>query len=279
MQDWQKCVEYSQKVIDAHPQLENLRSSNRKFMVENNPENIFSMGGDDLMRMLSSMYQSTRVSYDLYTSYSANDIRKSSWFWNFGTFTGYIRREPGTPTSETTPDQRGWYDTYYYYPCTGLKSPVSSIFWLRSGEAYMNLAEAQAYLGNDKEAQKALSTLLENRYIEGCMELDITETGEKLITRIRKERRLEFPLEGHRWFDLRRYRVCSVFPEKHSLMHTYTVYRDGSTGNIVETRLYKLEEEDTGWTVNIPHEVLEFNVGMPDNGNKGRSYTLIPTPQ
>jgi hypothetical protein len=115
--------------------------------------------------------------------------------------------------------------------------------------------------------------------VDGCQELVLNETGSQLISRIRKERRLEFPLEGHRWFDLRRYRVCTVQPEKCELQHTYTVYRDGSTGNIIETRLYVLGEDDPGWTVNIPHEVLEFNVGMPDNGNTERSYKIIPTPE
>lgn len=279
MQDWEKCAAYSQMVIDSHPTLEDLRMSTSKFMVAKNPENIFSMGGDDLMRTMSAMFQSTRVSLDLYRAYSDNDIRKKTWFWNFGTFTGYIRREAGTPTTETTPDQRSWYNTYYYYPCTGLKSPVSSIFWLRSAEAYMNLAEAEAYMGHEDTARRTLAKLLENRYVDGCQELVLNETGSQLISRIRKERRLEFPLEGHRWFDLRRYRVCTVQPEKCELQHTYTVYRDGSTGNIIETRLYVLGEDDPGWTVNIPHEVLEFNVGMPDNGNTERSYKIIPTPE
>lgn len=279
MQDWQKCSEYSRKVIDAHPGLEDLRSSLSKFMVASNPENIFTMGGDDLMRMMSAMYQSTRVSLDLYNAYSDNDLRKNSWFWNYGTFTGYIRREPGSPLTEVTPDQRSWYDTWYYYPCTGLRSPVSSIFWLRSAEAYMNLAEAEAYLGNEEEAKAALEQLLENRYQAGSKELALGETGSELISRIRLERRLEFPLEGHRWFDLRRYRVCTVQPEKISLTHTYTVYRDNSTGNIIETRRYVLGLDDASWTVNIPHEVLEFNVGMPDNGNQSRSYDIVPTPE
>ena len=280
MNNWQKSAEYAKKVINSHPALENLRTSSSKFMVASNPENIFSMGGDDLMRTMSSMYQSIRVSLDLYNSYSFNDIRKSSWFWNFGTFTGLIRREPGSPTSETTTSEYNWYNTYYYYPCTGLKSPVSTVFWLRSAEAYLNLAEASAYMGNESEAQSALLSLLKNRYVDGCKELTLDETGDELIDRIRKERRLELPLEGHRWFDLRRYRTCSVRPEKVELSHTYTIYRDGSTGNIIETRLYKLGIDDQAWTVNIPHEVLEYNVGMPGN-NEGltREYTVIPTPQ
>ena len=279
MNNWAKSAEYANKVIANHPDLEDLRTSRAKFMVAGNPENIFSMGGDDLMRMMSSMFQSTRVSLDLYSAYSFNDLRKSSWFWNYGTFTGYIRREPGTPTTEVTESERSWYNTWYYYPCTGLKSPVSSVFWLRSGEAYLNLAEAEAYQGNEGAAKETLRKLLNRRYMDGSKELQLDETGSELITRIRNERRLETPLEGHRWFDLRRYRVCTVQPEKVELTHTYTVYRDGSTGNIIETRLFKLEKEDQAWTVNIPHEVLEFNVGMPGNNtNPSREYTIIPTP-
>lgn len=280
MNHWQQCAAYARKVIEGHPALEDLRTSGNKFMVLSNPENIFSMGGDDLMRTMSSMYQSTRVSLDLYNAYSFNDIRKTSWFWNFGTFTGLIRREPGTPTTEVTQDEHSWYNTFYYYPCTGLKSPVSTVFWLRSAEAYLNLAEASAYMGDESQAREALRHLLNNRYVEGCRELQLDEQGDQLIARIRNERRLEMPLEGHRWFDLRRYRTCTVCPEKRSLKHTYTVYRDGSTGNIIETRLYTLPEDDQAWTVNIPHEVLQFNVNMPGNNtNLSRPYTIVATPE
>ncbi|MBQ3826613.1 MAG: RagB/SusD family nutrient uptake outer membrane protein, partial [Prevotella sp.] len=90
-------------------------------------------------------------------------------------------------------------------------------------------------------------------------------------------RRLELVLEGHRWFDLRRYRVCKVQPEKKSITHNYTLYKDRGSDDFIETRQYVLTEDDESWTLPIPQEVLDFNTGMPNNPNKWRDYVVVPT--
>lgn len=278
MQKWEEAARYAQLVVEAHPVLENVVKSGSKFMRADNPENIFSMGGNDLVRMTSFYYQSTRISTGLYESYHENDVRRSSWFWRSGPFIACIRENHGAPLSNVPETDKSWYYDAYIYGSSSMRTPVSSLFWLRSAEAYLILAEAKAYTGEEEEAQQALKQLVSNRYREGAPERNVESlSGSDLITRIRTERRWEFPVEGHRWFDLRRYRVCQVQPEKVSLQHTYTVYRDNDTGDFLETRLYTLTEEDASWTVNIPHEVLEFNTGMPGNGNQDRPYTIVPT--
>ena len=278
MQNWEEAARYAQLVVEAHPVLENVVKSGSKFMRADYPENIFSMGGNDLVRMTSFYYQSTRISTGLYESYHENDVRRSSWFWRSGPFIACIRENHGAPLSNVPETDKSWYYDAYIYGSSSMRTPVSSLFWLRSAEAYLILAEAKAYTGEEEEAQQALKQLVSNRYREGAPERNVESlSGSDLMTRIRTERRWEFPLEGHRWFDLRRYRVCQVQPEKVSLQHTYTVYRDNDTGDFLETRLYTLTEEDASWTVNIPHEVLEFNTGMPGNGNQDRPYTIVPT--
>lgn len=274
VQDWQKAKEYSQKVIASHPAIENLRTTKNAFMVKSNPENIFSMGGCDLMRMIATDYQSVRVALNFYNSYHKDDLRKQQWFWNYTMFTG-LTMAPA-PKKEYEPTDSYYYQGNYSLPCTSERNETSSLFWLRSGEAYLNLAEAEAYLGNEEASKATLLKLMQNRYAEDAADLKLEETGDEYIARLREERKYELACQGHRWFDLRRYRVCQVSPSKVALLHVWTVYRDNSTGNILETRLYKLNEEDTGWTVNIPHEVLEFNVGMPGNGNLDREYQVIP---
>lgn len=278
MQNWKEAARYARLVVEAHPALENVVKSGSKFMRADNPENIFSMGGNDLVRMTSFYYQSTRISTGLYESYHENDVRRSSWFWRSGPFIACIRENHGAPLSNVPETDKSWYYDAYIYGSSSMRTPVSSLFWLRSAEAYLILTEAKAYTGEEEEAQQALKQLVSNRYREGAPERNVESlSGSDLITRIRTERRWEFPVEGHRWFDLRRYRVCQVQPEKVSLQHTYTVYRDNDTGDFLETRLYTLTEEDASWTVNIPHEVLEFNTGMPGNGNQDRPYTIVPT--
>ena len=58
-----------------------------------------------------------------------------------------------------------------------------------------------------------------------------------------QERYLEFPIEGHRWFDLRR----STRPRLEKVL-------DGTR--------YVLEENDARYTLAIPKEAIEANPGL-----------------
>ena len=278
MQNWQMAAEYAQKVIDRHPRLVDLASNSEKFMLKSNVENIFTMGGDDLPVMLIYYYQGLRVSNDQYSIYTQNDYRRSQWLWKSGPFQGLTMREK---TNLYNPLPEIEEPRYYYYAYSeGLRDAipeVSSIFWLRSAEAYLNLAEAEAYMGHEDAAKAAVNTLRAHRIRKEAAELKITSTGEKLVKDIRLERRKEFVLQGQRWFDLRRYRVCSVLPEKISITHNYSVYATRGEKEIKETRRFVLTQDDASWTLPIPNEVIEFNVGMPNNGNEWRDYTLVPT--
>lgn len=84
---------------------------------------------------------------------------------------------------------------------------MSDIFVLRTSEAYLNLAEAAACAGDETTAQKALNDLREKRIKREVFdEAEVNGlSGENLVHFIREERRRELCLEGHRWFDLRRY--------------------------------------------------------------------------
>jgi len=279
MQNWQKAAEYAQKVIDAHPSLQNLNTYTTKWMLEDNIESIFSMGGDDVPTMMGYEYQAKRVSSELYSSYTANDLRKTYWYWSYGPFRGLVKEKEGSNFSSLDKNS----STYYYYAYTeGLdnsQTEVSSLFWLRSAEAYLNLAEAQAYQGNDEQARTTLNTLRAARIHTGAPELEITSSGEQLAQDIREERRRELAFEGHRWFDLRRYAVCSAYPQKTTLTHTYTYYVERGSTVATEAHEFVLEEDDASWTLPIPHEVIEFNTGMVNNGNPWRTYTVVDVKQ
>lgn len=278
MQNWQKAAEYAQRVISAHASLQNLNTNTDKFALKTNAENIFSMGGDDVPRLLYQGMKGLKVSNDLYSSYSNNDLRKQRWFWNYGTLCGVVKEAEGASSSSgaaNTSDSK-YYIVMYCDGWEAQQAPVSSIFLFRSAEAYLNLAEAEAYMGNDSQAQKPLLTLMKARYTTSSPELDIaTTSGTSLITLIRNERRRELAFEGQRWFDLRRYRVCSVQPQKISITHDYTYYTDRTSNTKSETRRFVLTQDDASWTLPIPHEVLEFNTGMQNNDNQWRTYTVL----
>lgn len=275
MQNWQKAAEYAKRVINAHPALMNLADNSSYFMTTTNPETIFSMGGDDLPSLQCCSYQCLRVSSGLYNSYSNYDYRRSQWYFTYGLFKGVTKQPKGESSLNYTQAQMDYY--YAYYTENIAKHAISSLFWLRSGEAYLNYAEAEAYLGNEDEARKAINTLRENRIMSVDANRDLTSSGSQLITDIRNERRRELAFEGHRWFDLRRYRVCKVQPEKISITHNYSVYKETGSDQIAETRQFVLGKDDPSWTAPIPFEVLDFNVGMKGNSNLYRDYTIVPT--
>ena len=278
MQNWQKAAEYAQKVISRHSRLVDLNTNTDKFMLKSNAENIFSMGGDDLPVMFKYMYQGLRVSKSQYDIYTNNDLRRSQWLWKSGKFQGLTMREV-TKTYNQLPEKTE--PRYYWYAYSeGLRGyipEVSSIFWMRSAEAYLNLAEAEAYQGNEDAARSAVNKLRAARIKKDAAGLNITSNGSQLIKDIRLERRKELMLQGHRWFDLRRYRVCSVEPEKISITHDYTIYAERGRAEVKETHRFVLTEDDASWTLPIPNEVLEYNTDMQNNGNQWREYTVVPT--
>ncbi len=274
-QDWHRAAVYAQRVIDAHPSLQNLNSNNAGFAQSSNTETIFSMGGDDIACMLGYSPQALRVSRDQFSQYSTNDQRRSQWFWRTSDFIGLTKRPEGVAYEDLDRNST----RYYYYGYTsGLENSmasVSSLFWLRSAEAYLNLAEAEAYQGNDRAALAAINVLRTARFIPSASETLLTSTGTQLIRDIRAERRRELVLEGHRWFDLRRYRVCTVEPSRISITHDYSYYTDHSSTTVNETHRFVLTEDDKSWTLPIPFEVLNFNTGMEGNGNEWRNYTIV----
>jgi len=279
MQQWQKAAQYAQLVIDDHGQLCDLRSYSGPMMMKTNPENIFTMGGDDLPAMLSYQAQGLRISNSQYNSYDSNDLRRRRWIWKSGSFQGITMQEDAHENFTAPLDTAA--ATYYYYGYTdyqmGKEFPISSLFWLRSAEAYLNLAEAEVYQGHEEAARQAVNTLRRYRFPATAANVELSATGSQLVSDIRQERRREFILQGQRWFDLRRYRVCTVQPEKIQIVHNYTYYEDRGTTKPLETHRFVLTADDPSWTQPIPQEVLDFNTGMPGNGNLWREYTVVPT--
>ena len=175
-------------------------------------------------------------------------------------------------TDDGEPEESDYYNRYYNVAWGGKKAPVSDKFCFRTAEAYLNKAEASAYLGQEDEARKWLNALRAKRYVSGSS-YEVIGSGEELVKDIREERRKEFALEGFRWFDLRRYGVCEFYPESKELTHKYTYYADKTT--MEEAHLFVLKANDPAYTLPIPQEVLDFNTGMPNNERPVREFSVI----
>ena len=201
MQNWKKAYEYAQKALaknDNLLDLNTLSSESGDVLTKSSPETIFSMGGHLLA---SSIYQQRRFSYgkwvacpvytisdDLVSAFreGENDLRMQYYImkdiigggWNF---TGYMNAWVFKKVA-------GWENLGY--------KEVSDQFLFRTAEAYLNAAEAAAYMGEEGTARTLLKALRDKRLINSTMP---TESGESLVTLIREERQCELCLEGHRW--------------------------------------------------------------------------------
>ena len=117
----------------------------------------------------------------------------------------------------------------------------------RTGEIYLNAAEAAANMGSLEEARTYLLALDKTRYSESTYAKKVTAIEamgqEELLVEIYDERARELAFEGHRWFDLRR--TTQPRMEK-----AYGQER------------YVIEENDPRYTLRIPSEAIEANPNL-----------------
>ena len=104
---------------------------------------------------------------------------------------------------------------------------------------------------------------------------DVEYDANEVIDQVRVERRKELCLEGHRWFDLRRYAVCKKAPFKKNIERVYAIYNWESRNIFKYAEVYQLKEDDLAYVFAIPKSVLEFDKGMPDNIRENREYVRL----
>lgn len=141
---------------------------------------------------------------------------------------------------------------------------VSDMMAIRLPEVYLNKAEAQALLGLDAEARATIQELRAKRFSPENL-TSVTESGESLVNFIRDERRRELCYEGHRWFDLRRYAVNTVYSFTKPIEHISlaadagVVYRQG------KYILKPYPEDMAAYMLPIPAYAIDFNEGRLTN--------------
>ncbi|WP_109699241.1 RagB/SusD family nutrient uptake outer membrane protein [Chitinophaga deserti] len=110
-------------------------------------------------------------------------------------------------------------------------------FWIlaRLGEMYLNYAEAEFQLGHEAEAREYLNRIRSRAGIT----TPLTESGPALLERIRNERQVELCFEGHRYYDVRRWKIAEVTENRPCRQVIIT--RNATTG--VKTYQYKTLEE------------------------------------
>lgn len=258
-QDWDNAARYAQEVINAKDnRLEDLNTLTADFFLNPElPEVIFTMGNGCLRRSVNSGAKAFSITADFFSLYNdASDLR-TTWFVcpnaQYSNYPEYVKG--GNETARTS---------------------LSTNFLLRTAEAYLNLAEASAYKGDETTASTALNDLRKKRLSHDTY-TDVTESGNALISFIRDERARELCLEGHRWFDLRRYAVNTVQPYVKTIRHNYTTH-DYRLSYVtwsyewvpLQTRYFEMRTDDSAVTLPIPKEVIDFNIGMVNNDRINR---------
>ena len=274
MQNWEKALEYAQKVMTKNKSLLDLNTLTTEtgdVLTKSSPETIFSMGGHLLASSLIMKYGENRwgdwealpsytISDDLVAAFDEGENDLRTQYYIFKTTLGddyYAPYADGWLFRKV----RGW--EYGY-------KEVSDNFLFRTAEAYLNAAEAAAYTGDEGTARNLLKELRDYRMIDSR---PITESGESLVPLIRAERQRELCLEGHRWFDLRRYTVCEKYPYSKTITHYYTSFTwDGPE----YTKSYVLQKNDPAYTLALPQEVRDFQNSLGPNNRPVRTNTDAP---
>ena len=106
----------------------------------------------------------------------------------------------------------------------------------RKTEFYLNYAETQIFLGNEDEARAAINAV---RARNGVNMPPITATGDDLIEAYRRERAVELFMEGHRFNDIRRWKIGNEVMGK--LQHGIDIekHSDGTWFIVMVLRWYQ----------------------------------------
>lgn len=112
------------------------------------------------------------------------------------------------PTGTTTP-RTGYYTRKFIDESITdpIQTRIGNSPWtfFRYAEILLNYAEAQYFLGNEGVARQYLNMV---RKRPGVDMPDVTESGPDLLRRIQNERRIELAFEGHRYHDVRRWKIA-----------------------------------------------------------------------
>lgn len=260
IQDWENARKTANDFLTLANELTNLnavaKDSAQVVISEESPELIFSQGILNVQKAFSGRGGDFCMTQELYDLYDSLDYRKTLFF--------------------TRSIQSGELGQNRKYDTGDNITGVSDIFLLRVAEGYLNMAEACAMLDDATEASYWLNQLRRTRIANYE---DITYGNDRIIEQVRLERRKELCLEGHRWFDLRRYAVCGKAPFKKTIQRKFACYNWNNRSVLMYVQVYQLEEDDPAYTFAIPKAVLEFDLGMEDNPRPTRKYTDMIYPE
>lgn len=264
MGEWQLALDECNKAIDLGCPLQDLNHFDMtlkkptsttvervQYMnTKESPEVIFTQGSNVMQQLMrdniNARYAISDELRELYVRYDGEgteDLRMQAYFLaSLKNNTRYFSRKTSVHVKEIT---------------------TFDGFIIRTAEAWLNKAEAEAMLGK-AEAMNTLKVLLEKRFKGGVVPAAMQGlAGEQLVRLVREERRRELCFECQRWFDLRRYAVCEKYPDSKEIAHK--VYAPGtatgSAGPLMGSYVLKAYGQDAAWMLPIPQYEISYNKG------------------
>lgn len=138
---------------------------------------------------------------------------------------------------------------------------TSPYIMFRYAEVLLNYAEAQYMLGNEGEARDYVNMV---RSRPGVGMPDVAEGGADLLVRIQRERRIELAFEGHRYFDVRRWKIAPQ-TESADIMGVFIrKFLDGSKVREPRLLIDRPAWDDKWYLLPIPR--AEINRSVDTNG-------------
>ena len=253
MGEWQLAIEECDKIIASGCKLQNMNTMSGQWLnTVDSPEILFTQGSYSMQFLMDNSlisyaaqgggrYRASDELISLYKKYESEgvvDLRNTAFLEPSSRYCPgffFVRKSPDLSTK------------------SGL-AKVYDACLIRSAEVYLNKAEAQAML-DQSEAINTIKVLMNNRYKDGIIPVIDGLNGKALVDFIREERRRELCLEGHRWFDLRRYGMPSI-------THDWKV-SNGNGGK--DMTRYVLQEKDPFYTLPIPEYIMEMNRALTQN--------------
>jgi hypothetical protein len=166
--------------------------------------------------------------------------------WN-GTMTGYYLKkfvpEDIPPTGSTV-------------------RPTTPWIMFRYAEVLLNYAEASFMLGTAEGEETARQYLNMVRNRPGVEMPPVDATGENLLDRIRHERRIELVFEGHRYFDVRRWKIADETESKNIM--GVTIEKNGNTKTYIPKQLVERSWDDRLYRLPIPQVEIDRSNGALD---------------
>ena len=176
------------------------------------------------------------------------------------TFSGGIDSPEGTiePWNAST--------TSYYFkkfvdpnlpPSGSSTNATSPYIFFRYAEILLNYAEAKFELGEEATARQYLNMV---RSRSGVEMPPVTATGQQLREKIQNERRIELVFEGHRYFDVRRWKIASETENKNIMGMNITKLADGSK-TYAPYQILERHFSDPLYLVPIPRVEVDRSLG------------------